>query len=96
MKITEIKIRKIFEDSGPLRAIGSVTLDDQLVIHDLKVIYAKERYFVVMPGRKNADGSYRDVVHPVNAEFRGYLESKLIDAYDRARSESGNPESGAV
>lgn len=80
MQITDIKIRKFF-DEGPMKAVVSVTFDDALAVHDIKVIYARDRYFIVMPSRKNADGSYRDIVHPINAEFRAALESAVIDAY---------------
>ena len=87
MQITDIKVRKLF-DEGPMRAIVSVTFDGQLAVHDIKVIYAKERYFIVMPSKKNADGTFRDVVHPINAQFRGMLEAAVIDAYDRAVEEA--------
>ena len=80
MKISDIKIRKFFEE-GPMKAVVSVTIDDCLAIHDIKVIYARERYFIVMPSRKNPDGSYRDIVHPINAAFRTELEVAVIDAY---------------
>lgn len=82
MKITDIKIRKIFTE-GPMKAIASVTFDHQLVVHDIKVIYAKERYFIVMPSRKNPDDTYRDIVHPINAEFRTLVENAVKSAYDR-------------
>ncbi len=81
MKITDIKIRKFFEE-GPMKAIVSVTIDDALAVHDIKVIYARDRYFIVMPSRKNPDGTYRDIVHPINASFRAELESAVIDAYN--------------
>lgn len=80
MQITDIKIRKFF-DEGPMKAVVSVTFDNCLAVHDIKVIYARERYFVVMPSRKNPDGTYRDIVHPINAEFRAELEKTLIDAF---------------
>ncbi len=81
MEITDIKIRKLFHDESPMKAIVSVTFDAQLAVHDIKVIYARERYFIVMPSRKNPDGSYRDIVHPINASFRSELEEAVIDAY---------------
>lgn len=84
MQITDIKVRKLFNDSSSMKAIVSVTFDGQLALHDIKVIYAKERFFIVMPSKKNADGTYRDVVHPINAEFRGMLESAVLDAYHQA------------
>ena len=81
MKITDIKIRKTFTD-GPMKAIASVTFDRQLVVHDIKIIYAKEKYFIVMPSRKNPDDTYRDIVHPINSEFRALLEEAVKSAYD--------------
>ena len=80
MQITDIKIRKFFDD-GPMKAVVSVTLDDSIAIHDIKVIYARERFFIVMPSRKNPDGTFRDIVHPINAQFRSELENAVIDAY---------------
>ena len=80
MQITNIKIRKFFND-GPMKAVVSVTFDDCLAVHDIKVIYARDRYFIVMPSRKNPDGTYRDIVHPINSEFRTNLEEAVIDAY---------------
>ena len=80
MQITDIKIRKFF-DEGPMKAVVSVTLNDCLAVHDIKVIYARERYFIVMPSRKNPDGTYRDIVHPINSDFRSELERQVIDAY---------------
>ncbi len=80
MRITDIKVRKFF-DEGPMKAVVSVTLEDCLAIHDIKVIFARERYFIVMPSRKNPDGTYRDIVHPINSDFRAALEEAVIDAY---------------
>ena len=81
MKITDIKIRKTFTE-GPMKAIASVTFDHQLVVHDIKVIYARDKYFIVMPSRKNPDDTYRDIVHPINAEFRAILEDAVKAAFD--------------
>lgn len=80
MQITDIKIRKFF-DEGPMKAVVSVTFNNCLAVHDVKVIYARDRYFIVMPSRKNPDGTYRDIVHPINSEFRSELERTVIDAY---------------
>ena len=87
MQITDIKVRKLF-DEGPMKAIVSVTFDGQLAVHDIKVIYAKEKFFIVMPSRKNPDDTYRDIVHPINAQFRGMLESSVIAAYEAALEEA--------
>ena len=80
MQITDIKIRKFF-DEGPMKAVVSVTFNDGLAVHDIKVIYARDRYFIVMPSRKNPDGTYRDIVHPINSDFRAEIERRVIDAY---------------
>ncbi len=81
MKITDIKIRKTF-DEGPMKAIVSVTFDGQLAVHDIKVINARDKFFIVMPSRKNPDDTYRDIVHPINAQFRSQLESAVLEAYE--------------
>ncbi len=73
----------MFNDK-PMKAIVSVTLDGQLAVHDIKVISAREKYFIVMPSRKNPDGTYRDIVHPINSAFRAELESAVIKAYQEA------------
>ncbi len=87
MQITDIKVRKLFED-GPMKAIVSVTFDGQLAVHDIKVINARDKFFIVMPSRKNPDDSYRDIVHPINAQFRGMLEDAVIAAYEAALAEA--------
>lgn len=83
MQITDIKIRKLF-DEGPMKAVVSVTFDSQLAVHDIKVINARDRFFIVMPSRKNPDETYRDIVHPINAQFRAQLEEAVIRAYEEA------------
>ena len=80
MKLTDIKIRKFFYE-GPMKAVVSVTFDGCLAVHDIKIIYARDKYFIVMPSRKNPDGTYRDIVHPINSEFRAELERDILDAY---------------
>ena len=84
MQITDIRIRKLFNDDSPMKAIASVTFDDQLALHDIKVINARDKFFIVMPSRKNQDGTYRDIAHPISADFRSELETKVIDAYEAA------------
>lgn len=83
MQITDIKVRKFF-DEGPMKAVVSVTFDGQLAVHDIKVINAKDKLFIVMPSRKNPDESYRDIVHPINSQFRTMLEAAVISAYEEA------------
>ena len=87
MQITDIKVRKFF-DEGPMKAIVSVTFDGQLAVHDIKVINARDKFFIVMPSRKNPDDTYRDIVHPINAQFRGMLENAVIAAYESALAQA--------
>ncbi len=93
MQITDVKVRKLFDD-GPMKAIVSVTFDSQLALHDIKVIDVREKHFIVMPSRKNPDGTYRDIVHPINADFRAELEESVLRAYDEevARAEAAAAE----
>ena len=81
MEITDVKIRRTFE-TAPLKAVASVTFDGQLAVHDIKLINTRDKFFVVMPSRKNPDDTYRDIVHPINASFRATLESQIIAAYE--------------
>lgn len=95
MQITDIKVRKLF-DEGPMKAIVSVTFDGQLAVHDIKVINARDKFFIVMPSRKNPDDTYRDIVHPINAQFRATLESAVIAAYEEALAEAANAAQNAA
>lgn len=72
-----------------MKAIVSVTFDGQLAVHDIKVINARDKFFIVMPSRKNPDDTYRDIVHPINAQFRAMLEEEVINAY-RAECETSS------
>ncbi len=81
MQITDIKIRKTFADDGPMKAVVSVTFDNELALHDVKVINTKDKYFIVMPSRKNPDGTFRDIIHPINSDFRQLLEKSVLAEY---------------
>ena len=80
MKITEVKIRKLL-DTGRLRAVVSVTFDNVFAVHDIKVVQGDSRLFVAMPSRRESDGSYRDVVHPINSSFRQMTEQAVLEQY---------------
>ena len=82
MSITEIKIRKTI-DEGKLKAVLSVTLDDLIVIHDIKIIDNGKRLFAAIPSRKDETGIFRDIVHPIKSEIRDKIEVEIIDAYER-------------
>lgn len=82
MNITDIKIRKIIPD-GRLRSVISITIDNMLAIHDIKVVQGDERLFVAMPSRKDESGIFRDIVHPISPEARQMIETEILDAYTR-------------
>lgn len=84
MTITEVKIRKLFEENV-LKAIVSVTFDNCFTVHDIKVVHANSKYFTVMPNKKLRDGKVSDTAHPINKEFRDILEERILDEYFRVR-----------
>ena len=81
MKITDIKIRHIF-DEGSIKAIVSITIDKIFVVHDIKIVEKDERRFVAMPSRLDDDGNHRDIVHPIGADARKAIEKIILDAFD--------------
>jgi stage V sporulation protein G len=82
MNITDIKIRRLLQE-GRLRAVVSVTVDNELAIHDIKVIEGPERLFVAMPSRKELNGVFRDIVHPISPAARWQFEQSILNAYQR-------------
>ncbi len=82
MDITDVKIRKILSE-GRLRAVVSVTVDDMLAVHDIKVVQGDERLFVAMPSRKDENGVFRDIIHPISPSARKLFEETILDAYER-------------
>ncbi len=82
LEITDVKIRKLYQE-GRLRALVSVTFNDSLAVHDIKVIEGPERFFVAMPSRKEPSGTFRDIVHPINEEARHLFEDAVLAAYQK-------------
>lgn len=80
MQITDIKIRRIYQDNR-LRALVSLTLDGEFAVHDIKVIEGPERLFVAMPSRRDDNGTFRDIVHPITSEARQRIESQILETY---------------
>lgn len=85
MEITDVKIRKIMLE-GRLRAVVSVTIDDMFAVHDIKVVQGDERLFVAMPSRKDENGIFRDIVHPISPSARKLFEESILDAYERQKA----------
>lgn len=90
MQITDIRIRKINVDSK-MKAVVSVTFDNALVIHDIKVIEGTDKLFIAMPSRKTPEGEFKDIAHPINMDMRDNLERNILEKYQSALvSESEN------
>ena len=86
MKITDVRVRKITRE-GKMRAIVSITIDDEFVIHDIKVIEGDKGLFIAMPSKKATDGEYRDIAHPINSSTRERIQSIILERYNQALSE---------
>ena len=80
MQITDVRVRKITKE-GKMKAIVSITIDDEFVVHDIKVIEGEKGLFIAMPSRKSADGEYRDIAHPLNSDTRERLQQMILDRY---------------
>ena len=102
MEITDIRIRKINppgENSGKMRAIVSVTFENELVVHDIKVIQNEQKCFIAMPSRQIEDGTYKDIAHPICMELRTKIQEAILSKYTDAVSENKEtaaPEGGAA
>lgn len=90
MEITDIRIRKVAAD-GKLKAYVTVTFDDCFVVHNVKVIEGKNGAFIAMPSRKTKTGEYKDVAHPINSDFRGMLQARILEEYKKIEAEPGGP-----
>ena len=83
MQITDVRVRKITKE-GKMRAIVSITLDDEFVIHDIKVIEGDKGLFIAMPSKKATDGEYRDIAHPINSSTRERIQDTILNSYRKA------------
>lgn len=83
MRITDVRVRKITKE-GKMRAIVSITIDDEFVIHDIKVIEGEKGLFIAMPSKKAADGEYRDIAHPINSSTRENIQNIILEKYEKA------------
>lgn len=85
MNISDIRI-KLIESDKSLKAIAAITIDECFVVHDIKLIQGADAFFIAMPGRKGANGEYKDVAHPLNTETRELIKNAVIKAYEAAKS----------
>ena len=92
MTITDVRIRKIASD-GKMKAIVSVTFDNEFVVHDIKVIEGQNGLFIAMPSRKTPDGEFKDIAHPINTDTREKIQNSILEAYEKAKLEEDSEES---
>lgn len=82
MQITDVRVRKLTKE-GKMRAVVSITLDNEFVVHDIKVIEGEKGLFIAMPSKKATDGEYRDIAHPINSETRDMLQQIILEKYEQ-------------
>lgn len=83
MKVTDVRVRKIAKE-GKMKAIVSITLDEEFVVHDIKVIEGDRGLFIAMPSRKVSEGEYRDIAHPINSFTRDAIQKVILESYEKA------------
>lgn len=83
MQITDVRVRKVAKE-GKLKAVVSITLDEEFVVHDIKVIEGEKGLFIAMPSKKSADGEYRDIAHPINSDARERIQNLILGKYEEA------------
>lgn len=83
MRITDVRVRKLTNDSK-MKAVVSVTFDDEFVVHDIKVIEREEDLFIAMPSRQSGDGKFRDIAHPIKPQMRQMIQDAILEAYRKA------------
>ena len=87
MTITDVRVRKITKE-GKMKAVVSITLDDEFVVHDIKVIEGEKGLFIAMPSKKSADGEYRDIAHPINSSTRDTIQTTILEKYQESLVEA--------
>lgn len=87
MQITDVRVRKVAKE-GKMKAVVSITLDNEFVVHDIKVIEGEKGLFIAMPSRKSTDGEYRDIAHPINSSTRDRIQDVILGRYEAALAES--------
>ncbi len=86
MEITDVRVRRL-TNTGKMRALVSVTLDDVFVVHDIKIIEGEKGLFIAMPSRKASDGVFRDIAHPINTETRTKMQNLILERYQQSLTE---------
>ena len=83
MQVTDVRVRKIAKE-GRMKAVVSITLDEEFVVHDIKVIEGDKGLFIAMPSKRTADGEYKDIAHPINSSTRDAIQEAILESYEKA------------
>ena len=86
MNITDVRIRRVAKE-GKMKAVVSITIDEEFVVHDIKVIEGEKGLFIAMPSRKATDGEYRDIAHPINSATRERIQNIILEKYEQVLAE---------
>ncbi|MGN0249866.1 MAG: septation regulator SpoVG [Lachnospiraceae bacterium] len=86
MNITDVRVRKVAKE-GKMKAVVSITIDEEFVVHDIKVIEGEKGLFIAMPSRKATDGEYRDIAHPINSNTRERIQQLILEKYEEVMAE---------
>ena len=87
MNITDVRVRRVAKE-GKMKAVVSITIDEEFVVHDIKVIEGEKGLFIAMPSRKATDGEYRDIAHPINSETRERIQGIILEKYEQVLAEA--------
>lgn len=87
MQITDVRVKKVAKE-GKMKAIVSITIDNEFVVHDIKVIEGEKGLFIAMPSKKSLDGEYRDIAHPINSDTRDSIQNIILEKYEQSLSET--------
>lgn len=88
MQITDVRVRMVDKENSKMRAVVSITIDSEFVVHDIKVIEGEKGLFIAMPSRKGGNAEYRDIAHPINSVTRDKIQKQILDAYQQELNKS--------
>lgn len=91
MQITDVRVRQVAKE-GKLKAVVSITIDDEFVVHDIKIIEGEKGLFIAMPSKRSLDGEYRDIAHPINSGTREKIQNTILERYKDALTEEEEQE----
>ncbi|MBU5315593.1 septation regulator SpoVG [Clostridium bornimense] len=91
MQITDVRIRKITSE-GKMKAIVSVTFNNEFVVHDIKIIEGQNGLFIAMPSRRTPDGEFKDIAHPINTATREQLQNSILSEYEKVKNQASEEE----